>query len=145
MGRNNTVDVSYGLAEIIIYSLLGAVLCIVSFVGNVLVIIVIIKDPSLSRHKQNLYLLSLAVSDALLAVLTMPFAIAAELMGSWVFGTAYCYIYLSLDITLITASICNIAFIGIDRFASVKFPILYRRYKTVGKIRSIIIGVSHIK
>jgi len=140
----NTVEITYSVAEIVVYSILGAMLCIISFVGNLLVIVVIVKDPSLNRHKQNLYLLSLAASDALLAVLAMPFAITTELkVGFWQFGTVYCYIYLSLDIALITASIWNIAFIGMDRFASVKFPIWYRRYKTVGRIRYVIVGVSN--
>ena len=141
LGRNST-GIKYNVGEVVIYSILGSLFCLLAFVGNCLVVAIIIKDRAISKHKQNLYLLSLAVADALLAVTVFPFSLSTELLGKWPFYSTYCRIYLSIDIALCTASIWSIAFIGLDRFASVKFPILYLRYKTTRRIKLLIAAVS---
>ena len=140
--RPNYTYIKYDVGEIVIYSILGSLFCLLAFVGNCLVVAVIIKDPVINTHKHNLYLLSLAVADALLAVTVFPFSLSSELLGKWPFNPTYCRIYLSIDIALCTASIWSIAFIGLDRFASVKFPILCRQYKTTKKIKLLIAAVS---
>ena len=134
----------YNYEEIVIYSVLCSAFCLFTIVGNVLVIIVIVKEPRISKHDQNLYLLSLAVADALLAFLVVPFSITNELLGYWPFGYTYCRTFQSLDIALCTASICNIACIGLDRFASIKFPVFFRQYRTKKKIRIVILSVSTV-
>uniref|UniRef100_H2ZCJ5 G-protein coupled receptors family 1 profile domain-containing protein n=1 Tax=Ciona savignyi TaxID=51511 RepID=H2ZCJ5_CIOSA len=116
-------------------------LCSLGLFGNLTVILVIWKDRVISKHRQNLYLLSLAVADASLVVLVVPFSLTNELLGHWPFGAVYCRIYLSVDILLCTASIWNICVIGLDRYISVKYPMTYRKFRTMPKIRLFIISV----
>nr|CAB3220316.1 alpha-2A adrenergic receptor [Phallusia mammillata] len=133
-GENSTI-------EQVFLTIACMLFCLVGFLGNVAVIIVICKDRVISRHKQNLYLLSLAVADAALVVLVVPFSFANEILHFWPFGSLYCRIYLSVDIMLCTASIWNICFIGIDRYVSVAYPTTYRKFRTVSRIRLCILFI----
>uniref|UniRef100_H2ZCJ4 G-protein coupled receptors family 1 profile domain-containing protein n=1 Tax=Ciona savignyi TaxID=51511 RepID=H2ZCJ4_CIOSA len=131
----------YSDGEVILLSILTMLLCSLGLFGNLTVILVIWKDRVISKHRQNLYLLSLAVADASLVVLVVPFSLTNELLGHWPFGAVYCRIYLSVDILLCTASIWNICVIGLDRYISVKYPMTYRKFRTMPKIRLFIISV----
>uniref|UniRef100_H2ZCK1 G-protein coupled receptors family 1 profile domain-containing protein n=1 Tax=Ciona savignyi TaxID=51511 RepID=H2ZCK1_CIOSA len=141
LGDPNIPPTVYSDGEVILLSILTMLLCSLGLFGNLTVILVIWKDRVISKHRQNLYLLSLAVADASLVVLVVPFSLTNELLGHWPFGAVYCRIYLSVDILLCTASIWNICVIGLDRYISVKYPMTYRKFRTMPKIRLFIISV----
>jgi hypothetical protein len=79
------------------YTQLGIVLvaffitCIMILIviGNMLVCIAISTEKSL-KTVQNWFIASLAVSDLLLGLVIMPFSLAYELMGYWIFGQVWC-------------------------------------------------------
>ena len=141
LGRTNK-KTEYNLESVIVLIILTSLFCSIALGGNVTVILAIIKDHVISKHKQHLYLLSLAVADALLVVFVVPFSLTNELLGYWPFGDVYCRIYLSIDILLCTASICNICCIGIDRFVSVKYPTKYKKHRRLPRIKKTIAFVS---
>jgi len=86
-------------------------------VGNVLVCTAVAIVRRL-RTPSNLLIVSLAVSDLLVAVLVMPLAIAYEVMGRWSYGQHVCDMWTSLDVMLCTASILNLCAISVDRSVS---------------------------
>ena len=55
----------------------------VSFTGNLLLGIVIIKNPNLCRAVPNMYIITLAVSDFLMSLLGIPFSVASLIVGKW--------------------------------------------------------------
>nr|CAI5827974.1 unnamed protein product [Callosobruchus analis] len=61
------------------------ILMIVVVVGNMLVIIAITTEKAL-KNIQNWFIASLAVADFFLGLVIMPFSLANELMGYWIFG-----------------------------------------------------------
>ena len=67
-----------------------------TLVGNALVVAAVSTSRAL-RAPQNLFLVSLASADILVAVLILPFSLAKELMGYWYFGSLWCSLYLALD------------------------------------------------
>lgn len=81
-----------------------------TIIGNALVCTAVAIVRKL-RTPSNLLIVSLAVSDLLVAVLVMPFATTYEVMGSWVAGQAICDMWTSLDVMLCTASILNLCMI----------------------------------
>jgi 5-hydroxytryptamine receptor 7 len=85
-----------------------------TIVGNVLVCTAVAIVRRL-RTPSNLLIVSLAVSDLLVAVLVMPLAAAYETTGSWEHGQPVCDMWTSLDVMLCTASILNLCAISIDR------------------------------
>ncbi|KAI5622093.1 alpha-2B adrenergic receptor [Silurus asotus] len=100
-----------------------------TIVGNVLVIIAVLTSRSL-RRPQNLFLVSLAVADILVAMFIIPFSLANELMGYWCFSSVLCEIYLALDVLFCTSSILHLCAISLDRYFSLEKPLQYRAKRT---------------
>lgn len=104
----------YTLPYIILASILVTVVMIIVVVGNMLVIIAIATEKSL-KNIQNWFIASLAVADFFLGLVIMPFSLANELMGYWIFGNMWCDIHSAMDVLLSTASIMNLCLISLDR------------------------------
>jgi len=69
--------------------LLYAIIFLLAITGNALVIATLAHDRRM-RTVTNLFLLNLAVSDLLLAVLCMPFTLIPTLLKNFIFGKAMC-------------------------------------------------------
>ncbi|MFT7817748.1 alpha-2B adrenergic receptor-like [Arapaima gigas] len=108
--------------------------------GNILVIIAVLTSRLL-RGPQNLFLVSLAAADILVATLVIPFSLANELMGYWYFRAAWCEIYLALDVLFCTSSIVHLCAISLDRYLSVSQAVKYGARRTPGRIKAAILVV----
>lgn len=98
-------------------------------VGNLLVCIAIFTEKSL-KSTQNWFIASLAVSDMLLGLVVMPFSLARELMGFWIFGPLWCDIHEAIDVLLTTASINTLCLISLDRYWSITQAVSYLKKRT---------------
>lgn len=116
--------------------LVGMMILLIVF-GNVLVVIAVFTSRAL-KAPQNLFLVSLASADILVATLVMPFSLANELMGYWYFGEVWCEIYLALDVLFCTASIAHLCAISLDRYWSITQAIEYNLKRTPRRIKCII-------
>lgn len=112
---------------------------IFTIVGNILVIIAVLTSRSL-RGPQNLFLVSLAAADILVATLIIPFSLANELMGYWYFRTVWCEIYLALDVLFCTSSIVHLCAISLDRYMSIS-RVTYGPKRTPKRIKCSILVV----
>ncbi|KAI7793526.1 alpha-2B adrenergic receptor [Triplophysa rosa] len=108
--------------------------------GNILVIIAVLTCRSL-RGPQNLFLVSLAAADILVATLIIPFNLAKELMDYWYFTSVWCDIILALDVLFCTSSIIHLCAISLDRYLSVSRPMQYGTQRTPRKIKAAILVV----
>ncbi|KAM9292304.1 alpha-2C adrenergic receptor-like [Gastrophryne carolinensis] len=115
-------------------------LIIFTIVGNVFVVIAVLTSRAL-KAPQNLFLVSLAGADILVAALVMPFSLANELMGYWYFGNLWCDIYLALDVLFCTSSIVHLCAISLDRYWSVTQAVEYNLKRTPRRIKGIIFTV----
>ncbi|XP_076240478.1 alpha2-adrenergic-like octopamine receptor [Calliopsis andreniformis] len=119
----------YTLPHIILASVLATLLMIVIVVGNMLVIIAIATEKAL-KNIQNWFIASLAVADFFLGLVIMPFSLANEIMGYWIFGYWWCDIHSAMDVLLCTASIMNLCLISLDRFWSITQAVDYLKKRT---------------
>lgn len=119
----------YTLPHIIMASVLATLLMIVIVVGNMLVIIAIATEKAL-KNIQNWFIASLAVADFFLGLVIMPFSLANEIMGYWIFGYWWCDIHSAMDVLLCTASIMNLCLISLDRFWSITQAVDYLKKRT---------------
>lgn len=110
-----------------------------TIVGNVMVIIAVLTSRSL-RGPQNLFLVSLAAADILVATLIIPFSLANELLGYWYFKSLWCEIYLALDVLFCTSSIVHLCAISLDRYLSIS-RVTYGRQRTPRRIKAAIVVV----
>ncbi|KAM8924159.1 alpha-2A adrenergic receptor [Pelodytes ibericus] len=117
-------------------SLVGLLMLFTVF-GNVLVVIAVFTSRAL-KAPQNLFLVSLASADILVATLVMPFSLANEVMGYWYFGKVWCEIYLALDVLFCTSSIVHLCAISLDRYWSITQAIEYNLKRTPRRIKCII-------
>nr|XP_020486614.1 alpha-2A adrenergic receptor-like [Labrus bergylta] len=113
--------------------LVGVLFLLIVF-GNVMVVIAVMTGRAL-KAPQNLFLVSLACADILVATLVMPFSLANELMGYWYFGKVWCEIYLALDVLFCTSSIVHLCAISLDRYWSVTQAVEYNLRRTPGRIK----------
>lgn len=113
---------------------------LLTIVGNILVIIAVLTSRSL-KGPQNLFLVSLAAADILVATLIIPFSLANELQGFWAFSSIWCEIYLALDVLFCTSSIVHLCAIALDRFLSISRPVSYGAKRTPVRIKAAIIVV----
>uniref|UniRef100_H0ZJX9 G-protein coupled receptors family 1 profile domain-containing protein n=1 Tax=Taeniopygia guttata TaxID=59729 RepID=H0ZJX9_TAEGU len=103
---------------LVLLAFLMVLLCLVTILGNMLVILAFMMDRNL-RHRSNYFFLNLAVSDFAVGVLCMPLYIPYSLTRKWHLGRGICKLWLVMDYFFCTASVSNIALISYDCFLPV--------------------------
>ena len=97
----------------------------VGFVGNMLVCLSIKLDPKLKNATNN-YLFSLALTDLLVSILVIPFAIIKHFFNNvWIFGNFSCTLWIFLDVFLCTFSILLLCVISCVSFFKYFFILTY--------------------
>nr|XP_040039036.1 alpha-2 adrenergic receptor [Gasterosteus aculeatus aculeatus] len=135
-----SLDSGYSIGAIASIAALVSFLILFTVVGNILVVIAVLTSRAL-KAPQNLFLVSLATADILVATLVMPFSLANELMGYWYFGNVWCGIYLALDVLFCTSSIVHLCAISLDRYWSVTQAVEYNLKRTPKRVKCIILIV----
>ncbi|XP_068721901.1 alpha-1A adrenergic receptor-like [Montipora capricornis] len=120
----------FSLGNIIAQASFIIFILILDVCGNCLVIGAILSYRRL-RTTTNYFIISLAVSDLLIAALSMPFRIHHTLNSLyWNLGIKVCEFWVFIDLLCSCASITNLSLISIDRFLALTFPLNYRSIMT---------------
>ncbi|XP_053313993.1 D(1B) dopamine receptor [Spea bombifrons] len=117
------------LAGQIVTGSLLSLLILWTLFGNILVCTAVMRFRHLRSRVTNIFIVSLAVSDLLVALIVMPWKAVAEVAGHWPFG-AFCDIWVAFDIMCSTASILNLCVISVDRYWAISSPFRYERKMT---------------
>ncbi|XP_050926610.1 D(1) dopamine receptor-like [Lates calcarifer] len=117
-----------------------ALLIVWTLLGNFTVCAAVCRYRHLRAKVTNIFIVSLALSDLLVAVLVMPWKAVAEVAGFWPFG-GFCKTWLACDIMCSTASILNLCVISVDRYWAISSPFRYERSMNK-KVASVMIGVT---
>uniref|UniRef100_A0A2K5CC08 Gastrin/cholecystokinin type B receptor n=1 Tax=Aotus nancymaae TaxID=37293 RepID=A0A2K5CC08_AOTNA len=125
--------------ELAIRITLYAVIFLMSVGGNVLIIVVLGLSRRL-RTVTNAFLLSLAVSDLLLAVACMPFTLLPNLMGTFVFGTVICKAVSYLMGVSVSVSTLSLMAIALERYSAICRPLQARVWQTRSHAARVIIA-----
>lgn len=108
---------------------LAAITSLCTTVGNVLVVVAFVLERAL-RQPSNYLIASLAVTDILIGMISMPLYSVVTLMDYWPIGKTLCDLWLSLDYTVCLVSQYTVFLITMDRFCSVKAATKYRNWRT---------------
>ncbi|XP_041476887.1 D(1) dopamine receptor-like [Lytechinus variegatus] len=129
----------YSLAGYIVIGIVLYFIVVLAIAGNALVIASVLVFRKL-RTVTNYFIVSLAISDLLLAMFVMDFNACFIVLGDyWPFGKVFCRFYISMDIMLCTASILNLCLISLDRYWAITSPFSY--YQRVNATNAIILIV----
>ncbi|XP_071228151.1 5-hydroxytryptamine receptor 6-like [Salvelinus alpinus] len=98
--------------------------------GNTLLITLVFAQRSL-RNTSNCFLVSLFLSDLMVALVVMPPAMLNVLCGAWVLSPGFCPVWLCFDVMCCSASILNLCVISLDRYLLIISPLRYKQRMTL--------------
>ena len=100
------------------------VFMIVSIIGNILVLLVVVRHRGM-RTRTNMFLCSLAATDMLTAILDMPVSFITVFKGRWIFGSwtgPFCQFNGFTMVFFFTTSIHTMMYISVHKYVSITRP-----------------------
>lgn len=125
-------------ATVVSETAIFSVVMILSLVGNLLVCFAVYRNPRL-RCPSNYYIISLAMSDILQALCTMPLSVAFLASSRWPFGTSLCYISAVSKLSLAKISLYTMALMALNRYYKI---VKASKYQATFKKKFIIVTTS---
>lgn len=114
--------------------ILNGVSSVLATLGNSLVLIIVIKFPSL-RTISNMLIFSLALTDVLVGVVVQPaFVIFIAGKLSLVFNCSALVTYLFTEIYCVGLSLITLSLIACERFFAIVYPFKYINYMTKSRV-----------
>ena len=125
------------LAFCILYSLIG----ITIFIGNTFTCVVFLTSKRLRKSFMNVFLVSLAFWDVLMAIFVVPFYAVFCSRGCEYSLTHYCWLFRKAKDCVLMATTFNICAITYDRYLAVVRPLHYGAKMTKRRVTVILAGV----
>ena len=113
--------------EIVLEVTFAILVCLASVLGNVLVVYVINRYSEMQTIT-NIFIHNLALTDVLMATLSMPFWITSLYMGKWNLDQEWCEFSASVQQTMGLASLLNLGLIALNRYVKVVKRALYKKF-----------------
>ena len=121
----------------VLESMVFVIAVLTSVTGNVFVLLSVYRNTRL-RKPANLYIVSLAITDLGMGVLSGPFTIGAIIAGQWMFGLVVCWFYSIISYALAIASILTMLLIAVNRYYKIVKP---NKYSSVFSLRFIVASI----
>ena len=130
---------SKGIVLAVVKSCIFLSLDLTAFVGNALVGVALYRNTSL-RTITNTFVLSLALTELLMAVLVMPIIASTSLAEEWIVGSFSIEIYGYCSHILAGTSLLTVTLVAVNRYLRVVRPTLY--LKLFSKKSSTVMAVT---
>ncbi|KAK2587795.1 hypothetical protein KPH14_003899 [Odynerus spinipes] len=111
------------------WAMLALIIVLGTIAGNILVCLAIVWERRL-QNVTNYFLMSLAITDLMVAILVMPLGFLTLVRGYFPLPAVYCLAWICLDVLFCTASIMHLCTISVDRYLSLRYPMKFGRNKT---------------
>ncbi|KAK4475999.1 hypothetical protein MN116_001233 [Schistosoma mekongi] len=119
--KSDELNLFLVFARIVTPVVFGMIL-IIGFVGNLLVMIVVLANAQM-RNTTNILIFSLAVADMAFIVICVPSAAIVYVTGKWPLGLSLCRIYYYSSYVSVYCSVYTLVLMSLDRFMAVVYPI----------------------
>lgn len=122
------------LGFFILHCCIGAVI----FIGNVFTFVIFVSSRRLRQSYMNVFLLSLAVADIMMAVFGVPFAVVCI---DFCTSSNYCWLMAGLKDIALGGTLFSLAAISVDRYLAVIRPLRYQRDMTKKRVTIILLAI----
>lgn len=117
-----------------------AVIFIVGLVGNGTLVYIVLKNKSM-RTKPNVLIVSLAIGDFLLILVSVPFTSTMYTFQEWNYGTVVCKLNEFMQTVSLGVSVFTLAALSADRFLAIVYPFTAYCSVTMTKVRTIAVSI----
>ena len=128
MMESEAMDWKPGLEGIII-PVISSLIVFFGCIGNIIVIIVVIRNRDHFRNTTNLFILNLSIADLLFLVFCVPFH-AIIYTIPWPFGTFMCKFVHLVQYSSMVASILTLVAMAADRYLALAFSLETKHLRT---------------
>ena len=112
---------------VVLESALMILIELAALLGNLMVCLAVYRSKRLQTIP-NMYVVMLAISDALMAALAMPMAVAFLITGRWLFSDQVCQFQGFLTFLFALVSVLTMTAIAVNRFLHMVKPNFYRSH-----------------
>ena len=130
---------SRSTALLILESVAVVLINVFALCGNALLCLAIRRNAQLRRNTTNIFILSLACSDILMALLCMPFTAGVFIRGKWIYGELICQLQGFVFFVLAFVSLETMALVAVNRYLNVTKPATYHRIFTRKRCRNMVL------
>lgn len=127
--------------EAIIIPIIFSLMVVLGGLGNLLVMIVVLRNRDHFRNTTNLFILNLAAADLLFLVFCAPFHAVMYIGLGWPFGQFMCKFVHFVQYASMIASILTLVTMSFDRYLAVGYPLRTKHMRTPRKALFIAIVV----
>lgn len=128
-GDNEYFQMVMLVTAIVVPIIFGLIFC-VGVVGNLLLIYTVLRNKAM-RTNPNVFLLSLAIGDFLLLLVSVPFTATLYTLPEWSYGVAMCKLNEYMQTLSLGVSIFTLTAVSGDRFIAVVYPIVSYKWSTL--------------
>ena len=114
-----------------------AVIFIVGIIGNGTLIFIVLRNKVM-RSTPNAFIVSLAVGDLLLILVSVPFSAITYIFQEWIFGVTLCKVNEFLQALSLGVSVFTLTALSGDRYVAIVHPM--RRHKGSQTIRTLFVA-----
>jgi len=141
-GRYDTEYSSYGYGyERIIVPLIFCAVVLFGCVGNILVVVVVIRNREQYASTTNIFIVNLAIADLAFLVFCVPFHAVTYSPDSWPFGNVVCKLVHGIQFASMAASIYTLVAMSLDRFLAVGYPLRTKHLRQPPAALAVVVGV----
>lgn len=116
--------------ERIIVPVIFCIVVVSGCIGNLLVLVVVVRNREQFTSTTNLFIVNLAVADLFFLVFCVPFHAVIYTAVGWPFGDAVCKLVHFVQFASMTASVYTLVAMSIDRFLAVGYPLRTKHLRT---------------
>jgi len=128
--------------ERIIVPLIFCVVIVFGCIGNILVIVVVIRNREQYASTTNIFIVNLGVADLAFLVFCVPFhAVIYTSPDTWPFGNVVCKVVHGVQFASMAASIYTLVAMSLDRFLAVGYPLTTKHLRQPPAALAVVIGV----
>jgi len=111
-------------------------------IGNILVVVVVIRNREQYASTTNIFIVNLAVADLAFLVFCVPFhAVIYTSPDTWPFGNVVCKVVHGVQYASMSASIYTMVAMSLDRFLAVGYPLRTKHLRQPPAALAVVIGV----